>query len=159
MGTSVIILGRQFGAPLGRSFRTLFYNPYAAKIGVWIRWFGMRAQDKDDTWNIFQNKICVRQPKFFLTTLKFFYFKFFSQTQLKIFYTKMRHFGEFLVNESRARGLLSNPRQGFNRLVQSCPIVCINDYHNSRRLRHGTGLQVLPFDIGTMYLWSCLSQK
>ena len=35
----------------------------------------------------------------------------------------MRLFGEFVVNESRARGLLSIPRQGFNRLVQSCPIV------------------------------------
>ena len=41
----------------------------------------------------------------------------------KIFNTKMRLFGEFLVNESRTRGRLSIPRQGFNRLVQSCPIV------------------------------------
>ena len=39
------------------------------------------------------------------------------------FFTKMRPFGEFLVNESRARGLLSIPRQAFNRLVHSCPIV------------------------------------
>ena len=27
------------------------------------------------------------------------------------------------MNESRARGLLSVPRKGYNRLVQSCPIV------------------------------------
>ena len=39
------------------------------------------------------------------------------------FFTKMRLFGEFLVSESRARGLLSIPRQRFNRLVQSCPVV------------------------------------
>ena len=29
------------------------------------------------------------------------------------------------MKESRARGLLSIPRQGFNSLVQSCPIVFI----------------------------------
>ena len=29
------------------------------------------------------------------------------------------------MKESRARGLLSIPIQGFNRLVQSCPIVFI----------------------------------
>ena len=42
---------------------------------------------------------------------------------LEIFFTKMRLFGECLVNESKARVLLSIPRQGFNRLIQSCPIV------------------------------------
>ena len=46
------------------------------------------------------------------------------------------------MKESRVGGLLSIMRQGFNRLAQSCPI----DYRNSRRLRHGTGLQVLSFD-------------
>ena len=32
-------------------------------------------------------------------------------------------FGEFSVKESKARGLLSILIQGFNRLVQSCPVV------------------------------------
>ena len=50
------------------------------------------------------------------------------------------------MNESRTRELLSIPRQGFNRLVQSST-KCINDYHNSSRIRHGTRLQVLSFDL------------
>ena len=32
-----------------------------------------------------------------------------------------------------------------------------NDYHNSSCVRHGTRLQVLPFDFETIYLWYCLS--
>ena len=39
----------------------------------------------------------------------------------------MRLFGEVFVKESRARGLLSILGQGFNSLVQSCPIVFITD--------------------------------
>ena len=42
---------------------------------------------------------------------------------LEFFFTNMRLFGEFWVNEGRARGLLSVMRQGFNGLVQSCPVV------------------------------------
>ena len=62
------------------------------------------------------------------------------------------------MKESDARGLLSILIQEFNKPVQSCPIVIIKlRYHNSSLLRHGTGLQVIPFDIETMYLWPCLS--
>ena len=47
------------------------------------------------------------------------------------------------MHESRARGracgLLSVPRQGFNRLVHSST-KCINDYHNSSHICHGTHL-------------------
>ena len=54
---------------------------------------------------------------------------------------------------SKFCGLLSIPLQGFNRLVQSCPI----HYHNSCKLCHGTCLEVLSFNYETMYLWPCLS--
>ena len=62
------------------------------------------------------------------------------------------------MKESNARGLLSILIQEVNRLVQSCPIVIIKlCYHNSGLLRHGTRLQVIPFDFETMYSWPCLS--
>ena len=64
---------------------------------------------------------------------------------------------KLFVSESIMRDLFI-PRQEFNRLAQSS-IKCINDYHKSSRVRHGTPLHVLPFDLETMYLWSCLSQK
>ena len=51
------------------------------------------------------------------------------------------------MKESRVRGLLSIPIQGFNRLVWSCPIIFIY----SCGLRHGTRLQVLSVDFETMY--------
>ena len=43
----------------------------------------------------------------------------------KLLYTNIWLFGYFFMKQSRARGLLSIPIQGFNRLVQSCPILFI----------------------------------
>ena len=47
------------------------------------------------------------------------------------------------------------------RIQLTCSVLshCINYYHNSSRVRHGTRLQLIPFDFETMNLWSSLSLK
>ena len=46
-----------------------------------------------------------------------------KKATLGMFLYQDEMFGDFSVKESRARGLLSILISGFNRLVQSCPIV------------------------------------